>query len=351
MSTIKDAGAHLLTVINDILDLSKIEAEKMTVERIETPLTAVLHEIESMMRPRATSKGLVLDTVLSAPIPERIISDPTRLRQILMNLVGNAVKFTDAGSVSLTIGAEERDGEQRLLIDIEDTGPGLTPEQAARLFNPFGQADGTVTRKHGGTGLGLTICRRLAMLMAGGVTLAASEPGRGSRFRVDLPLVPAPGTHMVDRLNLVPRAVDGPFVSAKLEGRILLAEDGIDNQQLIAFHLKRAGATVDVADNGAIALRMIDDAEARGVPYDLLLTDMQMPEVDGYTLARTLRTRGSALAVVALTAHAMAEDRARCLAAGCDDFAVKPIDRVVLLRTCASWIGRAGGRVAVGSAA
>jgi PAS domain S-box-containing protein len=342
IDTIRRAGQHLLTIINDILDLSKIEAGRMSVERIETPLLGVLREVESFMRVRAAAGGLTLTTRLARPLPDRILSDPTRLRQILMNLVGNAVKFTEIGSVTITADAVERDGQSRLVIDVEDTGAGLTEEQASRLFEPFSQADASTTRRFGGTGLGLTICRRLANLMGGDVTLHRTQPGRGSCFRVELPLVPAPSAAMVanlDALTAAPApAPSQPRVS--LRGRILLAEDGPDNQRLIAFHLRNAGAEVAIADNGRIALEMIDRAAAGGAPFDLLLTDVQMPEMDGYTLARTLRERGSTLPIIALTAHAMAEDRERCLQAGCDDFATKPIDKPALLATCARWMGR-----------
>jgi PAS domain S-box-containing protein len=347
LDTIKNAGVHLLTVINDILDLSKIEADKMTVERVETPLVAVLREIEGLMRPRASGKGVTVETVLATPVPDRIVSDPTRLRQILMNLAGNAVKFTEAGAVTLRAGVTGDAALAKLVIDVVDTGPGMTREQADRLFCAFGQADATVTRKHGGTGLGLTICRRLAGLMGGSVELVATEPGVGSTFRVELPLEPIPGAQLLASLGEPSaRRVEVPVASARVVGRVLLAEDGVDNQRLISLHLRKAGATVEVADNGVIALAMIDRAEAEGRPYDLLLTDIQMPEMDGYTLARTLRARGSGLSIVALTAHAMAEDRERCTAAGCDDYAAKPIDKATLLATCAAWVGRrrSGGR-------
>jgi signal transduction histidine kinase/ActR/RegA family two-component response regulator len=345
IDTIRNAGTHLLTVINDILDLSKIEADKMTVERIDTPLTAVLHEVESLMRPRASGKGLALSTTLATPVPEHILSDPTRLRQILMNLTGNAVKFTEAGRISITVSATEQDGKPRLVIDVEDTGAGLTQEQVGRLFKTFGQADESMTRKFGGTGLGLTICRRLAAMMGGEAILLRTEPGKGSCFRLVLPLEAVPGTAMVTRLEVVANrnAPDAASGAVSLSGRILLAEDGVDNQRLIAFHLKKVGAQVTVADNGKIALDMLDKAAAEGTPYDLLLTDMQMPEMDGYSLARTLRERGSTMPIVALTAHAMAEDRDRCLAAGCDDYATKPIDKVKLLATCTAWMGKVGG--------
>jgi PAS domain S-box-containing protein len=345
IDTIRNAGQHLLVVINDILDLSKIEADRMTVEKIETPVTGILREVESLMRPRAAGKGLTLSASLVSPIPERIVSDPTRLRQILMNLTGNAVKFTEHGNVTIRARAAQRDGHSRLVIDVEDSGPGMTPEQAGKLFQAFGQADETVTRKHGGTGLGLTISRRLAGLMGGKVTLERTAPGQGSCFRLDLPLDTAPGSAMVETLAAVEDA-HGPSraqATTTLTGRILLAEDGLDNQRLISFHLRKAGAQVTVADNGRIALEMIEKAAADGTAFDLLLTDMQMPEMDGYTLARTLRSRGSTLAVVALTAHAMAEDRTKCTDAGCDDYATKPVDKAALLATCAKWMGKAGG--------
>lgn len=349
IEAIRRAGSHLLTVINDILDLSKIEADKMTIERVEVPLAQVLSESESLMRPRAMSKGISLSISLRSPMPDRIMSDPTRLRQILMNLIGNAVKFTEVGSVRILVGRGDDAETPQIVVDVEDTGPGLSPEQAAQLFRPFGQADDTVTRKHGGTGLGLTVSRRLASLMGGNVVLLRAAPGVGSCFRVVLPLIPAAGASMIEQLvtcgahGRLPGR-DSPLRSGRwMSGRILLAEDGPDNQRLLKFHLTKAGAEVEIADNGRIALEMAERAAGAGKPYDLLLTDMQMPEMDGYTLARTLRERGSTLAIIALTAHAMEEDRERCIRAGCDDYASKPIDKHALLDTCARWLGRRGG--------
>jgi CheY-like chemotaxis protein/anti-sigma regulatory factor (Ser/Thr protein kinase) len=268
------------------------------------------------------------------------MSDPTRLRQILMNLVGNAIKFTESGSVGISVSATDADDHSLLVIDIEDTGVGMTQEQAARLFQAFGQADETMTRKFGGSGLGLSISRRLAGLMGGDVALHRTEPAKGSCFRVVLPLESASGSTMVTQLDGVSAAVVSEASENRLTGHVLLAEDGVDNQRLIAFHLRRAGARVTIAENGRVALDLLDEAAAAGTPFDLLLTDMQMPEMDGYTLARMLRARGSVLAIVALTAHAMAEDREKCLSAGCDDFATKPIDKAKLLATCAAWCGK-----------
>ena len=345
IDTIRDAGRHLLTVINDILDLSKIEAHKMTVESIETPVVRVLAEIESLMRPRAIDKGLSLSVTLATPVPDRILSDPTRLRQILLNLAGNAAKFTQQGRIALTARVDQHDAAAWLVLDMEDTGPGLSREQADQLFNPFNQADNTVSRRYGGTGLGLAISRRLARLMGGDVTLEWSEPGQGSRFRVRLPLMRADSAIDVSSLGAIraESVLMAAITATSLSGRILLAEDSVVNQKLIAFLLRKAGAEVDVADNGRIALEMLDRAEAAGIHYDLLLTDMQMPEMDGYVLAQTLRSRGSTLAIVALTAHAMAEDRRKCVDCGCDDYASKPIDKEKLLAICFEWIGSKSG--------
>jgi CheY-like chemotaxis protein len=231
-----------------------------------------------------------------------------------------------------------------LRIEVDDTGPGMTPKQARNLFQPFTQADSTVTRRHGGTGLGLTICRRLAGLMHGTVRLDRSVPGEGSRFVVELPLIASVDTPMVDNLDVFVRRRPAPnahittLATGRLRGRILLAEDGEDNRRLITYHLTKAGAVVDVAVNGRVALDLLEASRLDGRPYDLLVTDMQMPVMDGYTLARTLRKRGSVLPIVALTAHAMAEDREKCIEAGCNDYATKPIDRARLIATCAAWL-------------
>jgi len=335
---IKNAGQHLLTVINDILDLSKIEADRMTVESTPTNIGRVLLDVHTLLSQRAAARGIALSVNLTTPLPAQVMGDATRLRQILVNLAGNAVKFTRAGSVTINAGQRRTPAGDHLIIDVEDTGEGMTPQQAERIFAAFVQADARVTRVHGGTGLGLTISRRLARLMNGDVELVRTAPGRGSCFRLEVPLNAVAGCGVIDSLSH-----DSPQLPARaddaqsLRGRILLAEDGPDNQRIIAWHLRRAGAEVDIADNGRAALAMLDRPGAR---YDLLLTDIQMPEMDGYALAAELRRRGSTLATVALTAHAMAEDRRRCADAGCDGYASKPIDRADLLAVCAEWIGK-----------
>jgi len=338
LDTIGRAGQHLLSVINDILDLSKIEAGKLEIERIETSLPQLLREVDSLMRARAADKGVILRTSLATPAPSRIYSDPTRFRQILVNLVGNAAKFTDHGSIEVRTFVAMAGDSSTLRIEIEDTGPGMTEAQARALFQPFSQADASVTRRHGGTGLGLTICRRLAGLMGGDVRLDYTGVGRGSRFVLELPLLPVADAELVQDLSIISdrdseRAAPDPLPT--LAGRILLAEDGEDNQRLLLAILTKAGAQVTVAANGEIALQELTAANARGNPFQLLVTDIQMPVMDGHTLVRKLRAGGFTLPVIALTAHAMAEDRSKCLAAGCDEFATKPIDRRQLLSSCA----------------
>lgn len=340
IESIRSAGRHLITVIDDILDLSKIEANRLTIERIEIPLVSTLMAVEQMVQPRARVKHLHLSTRILRPLPDRILSDPTRLRQILLNLLGNAVKFTETGRVTMTVSDEQTAGGRQLTIEIEDTGSGISAAQSARLFIEFSQGDGTVTRAHGGTGLGLVISQRLARMMGGDLQLVRSQPDRGSLFRLTLPLVPARGA--IEVTSLEPPVSNPPAgepqADIALTGKVLVAEDCPDIQALIAFYLQDAGATVETAENGEVALRMIAEAETHGVPYDLLLTDMQMPVCDGYSLARRLRARGSILPIVALTAHSMAEDRNRCLEAGCDDYHSKPIDRRGLLSTCHRWL-------------
>lgn len=344
LETIRSAGSHLLTIVNDILDLSKIDAGQLLVEHIETDIANLLRSIESLMRPRAAEKQLKFEVKFDTPIPTRAVTDPTRLRQILMNLLSNAIKFTAAGSVTLRLSVESEDAECVLRLAVEDTGMGITAEQARQLFSAFKQADATVTRRHGGTGLGLVICQRLAQLMGGHVELTASEPGKGSLFTAMIPMGLIAGAGCTSQLSAF---TDSPSqvssrTTVRLSGRILLAEDLPVNQRLISFHLTKAGAEVDVAEHGGVALLMIEKARANGNPYDLLLTDIQMPEMDGYALARTLRKRGCDIPIVALTAHVMLDDLQKCMEAGCTDYASKPIDKAVLLEKCSQWLDGRG---------
>ncbi|MBX3356278.1 MAG: response regulator [Phycisphaeraceae bacterium] len=364
LRSIRSASEHLLTVINDVLDFSKIEAGFMRVERIETDLPALLTSCLDLVRLKAREKGLALELRYDSPIPTRVMIDPTRLRQVVLNLLSNAVKFTRVGEVRMKC----RYSGELLSIEIEDTGVGLAPAQANKLFKPFSQADSSVTRTHGGTGLGLAICRRLAELMGGTVLLVRSEPGVGSTFgvRVAAPmsstatLTTAPAAfesvtlpvgiqaprgstgesgHRIAPTSPVGSALPGASSARRtLRGRILLVEDSADNRRLIAHYLARAGAEVVLAEHGGVALDRLKSAEESGAPIDLVVTDLQMPTMDGLTLMRTIRNSGSTIPIVALTAHAVGKERDRCLVAGCSDFTTKPIDRDALLSICARWL-------------
>jgi len=333
-------GNRLLTVINDILDVSKIEAGRITIERKECSPCQVLAEVASLMRRRAVEKGLTLDVVYHGRIPETIRTDSTRLHQILTNLVGNAIKFTKTGGIRLAVSFVEPPGggKSRLSIEITDSGIGMSQEQLGKVFKAFTQADETMSRRFGGTGLGLTISNALVEAL-GGTLSAESKLGRGSTFRFTIDTGPFGGVRMLENCQetqasaTAEPAEEKPPAATKLSLRVLLCEDGLDNQRLIAFLLTKAGADVTVADNGQIGLDKALQAREAGLPFDVILMDMQMPVLDGYAATQKLREAGYTNPIIALTAHAMNHDRQKCLDAGCDDYASKPIDRASLLAT------------------
>lgn len=344
LNTIRGAGQHLLTVINDILDLSKIEADRLTISPVPTDLASLLDEVIGLARSQAEAKGIRLEASLLEPVPSRVLIDPTRVRQILVNLLGNAAKFTEMGEIQLRVSAP---GGSHLQVEVQDTGPGIHADGMEKLFQPFSQADNTVTRRFGGSGLGLSISRRLADLMGGSVTLIWTEIGKGSCFALEVPIeVPDGATWMQTLEEGIAQAKAKPTKSSntELDGSILLVEDGLVNQRLIAAYLRRAGANITICNHGQEALDAIDTLAEEGETFDLILSDMQMPVMDGYTLARTLSSRYPDLPVIALTAHAMADDRQRCLDAGCVDFTTKPIDREELLSLCAHYLHQASER-------
>ena len=335
VQAIRRNGDHLLQIINDILDISKIEAGGMLVEPIACSPLKVIADVVSMTRVRAQDKGLGLEVEFEGGIPETIHSDPTRLRQILINLVGNAIKFTDAGEVRIKVRCHDAlDAQPKLVVSVCDTGIGMTDAQIGRLFRPFTQADTSTTRRYGGTGLGLTICKRLTALLGGELTVE-SELGRGSTFVATIATGSLEGIPMLHdvREGGAPRVRPEPPTGGGLATGIsvLLAEDGADNQRLIVTYLERAGAKVDVVENGRRAIEEAVGAEAAGRTYDVILMDMQMPELDGYGATSNLRAAGYRHPIIALTAHAMAGDRERCIGAGCDDYLTKPIARSDLL--------------------
>lgn len=335
VSTIHRNGEHLLTVINDILDLSKIEAGKMDIHTAPCSPATIVADVATTMRVRAEERGLALRVEATTPFPRRVVTDETRLRQILINLLSNAIKFTERGEVCVRVGMEHESGEPRLRVSVSDTGVGMNARQMDRLFRPFTQADSSMTRRYGGTGLGLTISRRLARLLGGDIAVV-SEEGRGSTFTVRVRAGVVAGAQLTERIvaDDARDQVRGE-ADARLSGRVLLAEDGRDNQRLISHLLRVAGAEVVVARNGLEAVDAWSRAEDEGSPFGLILMDMQMPELDGYGATARLRSRGCRAPIIALTAHAMAGDRERCLAAGCDDYATKPVHRPSLLRMCA----------------
>jgi PAS domain S-box-containing protein len=346
LETIKRNGEHLLGLINDILDLSKVEAGKMEIEPTRCSPFELLAEVVSLMRVRAEAKQLNLELELAGPLPETVLADPLRLRQVLVNLVGNAIKFTDQGEVRITARLIGDGDLPRLRFDVTDTGIGMNEEQAGKLFQPFTQVDNSSARKFGGTGLGLCISKRLAEALGGDIQVCSS-PGKGSTFSVTIDPGPLNGIRWIQNaqealLVRPPSTTAATQDKIELHGRVLLAEDGPDNQRLISFLLKKAGADVTLAENGQLAYDEALAAREAGQPFDVILMDMQMPVMDGYTATRELRSHGYTGPIVALTAHAMAEDRQKCLDAGCDDFATKPIDRQKLLTTVAHWMARRG---------
>jgi two-component system sensor histidine kinase/response regulator len=344
--TIQSSANHLLTIINDILDVSKIEAGQLKLELLKVDVVVILEEIMSLIRPRAAGKGIQARLTYETPIPERFTTDPTRLRQILMNLVGNSLKFTEVGSITLCVGFDE--ARSMMWFRITDTGIGMSEEQCERIarFEAFSQADASTTRRFGGTGLGLRISNALAQLL-GGEIRAHSTLNKGSTFTLTIHTGDVANVRTVDP-NMQPKPMLGsplpmtadPYTQPThpaLDGlHILLAEDGPDNQRLLTHLLKRAGAITTLCENGLVAVETVQRASEDQRPH-LILMDMQMPELDGYDATRRLRRLGHRIPIIALTAHAMDGDRQKCLDAGCDDYLTKPVNKETLFRICRAW--------------
>jgi PAS domain S-box-containing protein len=327
---VKDAGNSLLAIINDILDVSKIEAGRLELERIPVSPTGVADGAVSIIRAEAAAKGLALAIDTAADVPAWIEGDPTRLRQILLNLLSNAVKFTERGSIAVRVLRDPGAPGSQLRFEVTDTGLGIAPERRHLLFQHFSQLDRSITRRFGGTGLGLAICKRLAEAM-GGIIGVDSEPGRGSTFwfTIRSSEIAAPAI-----------AADGAGTAARASARILVADDVHMNQILVEALLKAAGHEVVLVGNGAEAVEAV---QARD--YDLVLMDMEMPVMDGISATLAIRSLGERvrdIPIVALTANAMAEEIARCRAAGMNAHIAKPIDREILLAAIAKWSGQAG---------
>ncbi|MBI5852950.1 MAG: response regulator [Planctomycetes bacterium] len=349
IATILRNGEHLISIINDILDLSKIEAGKMTIERTQCSPVEFAIEVVDMFRRRADDKQIRLGLDLQWPLPRRIDSDPTRLRQILANLIGNAVKFTVQGEVVLTV-RRHQDEPRRIVFQVRDSGIGMSARELAEIFKPFSQADSSHTRRFGGTGLGLAISQHLSSMLGGAISVQ-SRKGVGSTFSLEID----GGESALGDLDRSERDFDrrrsdgkteAPPESSAVSARVLLAEDGLDNQKLVSHILRKAGVEVTVVENGRLAVDRAFEAVSAGTPFDVILMDMQMPVLDGYSATRELRERGYQLPVIALTAHAMTGDRERCLEAGCDAFLTKPIDRAEMIARVREFAAKRAGAVA-----
>jgi CheY-like chemotaxis protein len=350
LTKIQASADSLLGVINDILDFSKIEAGKLDLASDAFDLAAVIDAVAAVTGIKAQEKGLKLSFFTASGVPRHLVGDSLRLRQILVNLCNNAVKFTEAGSVTVTAetapdGADAGPAETVLLFTVTDTGIGIRPEQMGRLFESFSQADSSITRTYGGTGLGLAISKYLVELMGGGIR-AESTFGRGSTFcftaRFGVQREGAPQRFPAEEVNWAEK------LSALAGRRVLLVEDNKINRLVAGEILEQAGFVVDSAANGQEAL----DAVGR-VAYDAVLMDVQMPVMDGYTATARIREAGGAagaVPIIAMTAHAMVGEREKCLAAGMNDYVSKPIEQPKLFAALIRWMARAEEPAAAGQA-
>ncbi len=327
-SRIVSRNGHILTrLIDDILDLSKVEAGRIELERIDFNTRDLVDDVVGLLQESAKSKKIELNTVVDSATPDYMKSDPTRIRQILVNIIGNAIKFTTHGTIDLSVKVVPTENEStRLEFVVKDTGIGMTNEQASKLFEPFSQADNSTTRRFGGSGLGLALSRRLARALGGDVEIQGCAPGQGCTFVAYIEAWPAV------RTNEIQKVAEEPTTALLAKGphhkKVLLVEDSLDNQKLVTRILSKAGMIVDIAQNGAEGVEM---AEAND--YDVVLMDMQMPVLDGYAATEQLRFDGYLKPIVALTAHAMVEDRIRILQLGCDAYLTKPLDSKLLVET------------------
>ncbi|MEN6406325.1 MAG: PAS domain S-box protein [Thermoguttaceae bacterium] len=342
-STIRRSGEHLLSLINDVLDVSKIEAGKMSFEMSRCNVVALLAEVAGMLRPRAQQRGVSFQIEFPGPLPETILTDTVRLRQAIVNLAGNAVKFTEQGSVRIVASllSDWRDGQSAIRFEVIDTGIGIREDVLPKLFQPFNQGEDSITQRFGGTGLGLVISRHIAHLLGGELTVH-SVFGEGSVFTLIVPTGSLEGVQLLQppsEEEQQPASQQWQSMPESLRGfHILLAEDGYDNRELIQTVLRKAGADVWTAENGRLAVEL-----ARQESFDLILMDMNMPVMDGYEATRLLRSEGYTKPIFALTANAMSDDYEQCLAAGCDQYLAKPVSRTQLIAAIVARVGRPTG--------
>ncbi len=328
----KTSADNLLSLLNDILDISKIEAGKLNVEIIDCDVEKVISVIDSSMRSSALEKGISFDVVLTTDVPQQIKTDPARLNQCLVNLVGNSIKFTHTGSVKLKVALEEMGSKLFIRFNVVDTGIGIPIDKQETIFEKFTQADGSTTRKHGGTGLGLAITKQLAELLNGDLTLT-SEPGKGSTFSMIIPAnIDTSKVAMINNDKWKTKEqetepIDDNNVN-NAAGNILVVEDEYANQRVILGILEETNLQTDLAKDGIEAVNKVMNGS-----YDLILIDMQMPNMNGYDATRTIREKGYTLPIIAMTAYAMKGDEEKCLNAGCDAYLSKPVSAEKLFET------------------
>jgi len=326
---IESSGENLLAIVNDILDISKIEAGMMRIEQVPFGLRGLIHSVETMVAPRAAEKGLLLHTSVAEDVPDVLEGDPVRLTQILNNLLSNALKFTSKGSVSLDLSAKkQQQNHVTIEISVSDTGIGIDPQKLKRVFGRFEQADDTITREYGGTGLGLSIVRDLVLLQGGTIDVE-SRPGAGTRFIVKLPYGISTGIIATES-----SISEAQTFTTRAKRSILAAEDNEVNQSLLQHVFAQWGLPLELANNGAEAVEKL-----RGKKYDLVLMDIQMPVLDGYTAARKIRNDlKSDVPIIAMTAHAMPGEREKCMRYGMNDYIAKPIKQEQLRQLIGRYI-------------
>lgn len=323
---IKRTGESLTTIINDILDVAKVEAEQIKMDLTDFSLSQLLSDLHALLRMRCEEKGIQLIFEQRGEVSEFIHSDQTRLRQILANVIGNSIKFTDRGSVTLSY--EVRGAF--LYFTVKDTGVGITSEQLSHLFKPFSQGDSSVRKKYGGTGLGLIISQKLSNLLGGDVGLVDSRKDKGSTFFAKVNYTPA----QKQAMPIVAPSEPQPEVKASLKDKkILVVEDSTDNQILAQLYLSKSGADVEFANNGAEGLKRAQEDK-----FDVILMDIQMPIMDGYTATSEIRKLGILTPIIALTGYAMKEDQEKCLKAGCNEYISKPFDRAKLINSLLKYV-------------
>ena len=333
---------NLKKVIDEILDLSKIEAGKLQLKLTKFSILNAIAQVKSILSPLASEKKLDLRFEADGPIPEKINSDSTKLQHILLNLLGNAIKFTSQGNVTLKTKLTQENSESVMQFSVIDTGIGMSPEEVQHLFEPFTQVDSSITRRFGGTGLGLTLAKQLAQALGGDVYLETSAPGKGSTFVAKIKTGDISNSPMITSFtNLLPEPLDfienTPAKTSQKNSdisdfKVLLVEDSLDNQLLVQSFLEMEGALVDLASDGSEGMQKAEIGS-----HDLVIMDIQMPVMDGYTAASTLRSNGYKKPIIAFTAHAFEDERERCLKMGFTDFLSKPIKKRELVECIAKY--------------